>query len=658
MPNFFRAVRLSLKYRWNILGILATSLLVAALWGANIGAVYPFMQVILNGGSIRQMLHDQAEKVETAVAVTDQKAAVSPANPASQTTATSVLATAQPAPWWSRGGEWLATRLRSVAARTPDRPFDSLLWVVTLLLAGTLIKCVFLAMNMVLVERLAQLATLELRNQFFRHTLQMELGAFGDGRTSDLMSRFTNDINAINAGLLVLFGKSLREPLKMAVCIAGAAMISWQLLVLSLVITPLAFAAMYVLAKSIKRANRRAMEEMSQVYTRLSESFSGIQLVKAYTMERFERSRFMQTAKELYRKSLKIAVYNSLTRSNSELFGVSVICLALTASGWLILSKETTLFGWQMASAPLDILPIMLFYGFLVGVSDPVRKLTDVFNQLQRSAAAADRVYPLLDRKPTITDPAAPDPMPKGPQPIRFEHVTFGYEPGNPILHDVSLEIEAGETIALVGPNGCGKSTLASLLLRFYDPSEGTVKIGGIDVRRLRRRDLRRTAGLVTQNTLLFDDSILNNIRYGAPHATDEQVVAAAKLAHADPFIQEFPDGYQTLAGERGGLLSGGQRQRIALARAILRNPSLVILDEATSQVDQRNEEAIHEELRQFFRQRTAILITHRTSTLQLCTRVVVMGEGRIADIGTHEELLAKSPYYQHMVQGDLRRAS
>ena len=661
MKNYFRAVRLSLRYRWNLAGILATSLLVAILWGANIGAVYPFMQVILNGGSIKAMLNDKADDIVASLDGEPQTAKEDSATTAGEgeTDSTSSIQTSSTrrSPWWRNGGIWLAGRLRMLASVSPSQPYPSLIVVVTLLMVGTVIKCVFLALNIVLVERLAQLATLELRNQFFRHTLQMELGAFGDGRTSDLMSRFTNDINAINAGLLVLFGKSLREPLKMGVCIAGAALISWQLLVVSLVITPLAFAAMYVLAKSIKRANRRAMEEMSQVYTRLSESFSGIKLVKAYTMERYERSRFMQTAKELYRKSLKIAVYNSLTRSNSELFGVTVICFALSASGWLILAKSTTLFGWEMASAPLEIIPIMLFYGFLVGVSDPVRKLTDVFNQLQRAAAAADRVYPLLDREPTIVDPQVPTPMPQGPLSIEFTGVTFGYEPQTPIVRDVSLKINANENVAIVGPNGCGKSTLANLLLRFYDPNEGVIHVGGIDLRNVRRRDLRRKTALVTQSTLLFDDSVINNIRYGSPRASDEEVVAAAKLAHADGFIRnELPEQYETMVGERGDFLSGGQRQRIALARAILRNPSLMILDEATSQVDQENEGAIHDELRDFFRKRTAVLITHRTSTLELCDRVVVMDNGCITDMGTHEELLSRSAFYQRMIHGDLRK--
>jgi ATP-binding cassette, subfamily B, bacterial MsbA len=654
MKNYFRAVRLSLKYRWNLVGILGTSLLVALLWGANIGAVYPFMQVILNGGSIKAMLNDKADDLEASLANSASPSLADNSERASESHRVSAPGKKR---WWHSGASWLAGQMRALANVSPSLPFPSLIFVVTLLLTGTIIKCVFLALNMVLVERLAQLATLELRNQFFRHTLQMELGAFGDGRTSDLMSRFTNDINGINAGLLVLFGKSLREPLKMAVCIAGAAMISWQLLLVSLVIAPLAFAAMYMLAKSIKRANRRAMEEMSQLYRRLSESFSGIKLVKAYTMERFERSRFMQTAKELYRKSLKIAVYNSLTRSNSELFGVTVICFALSASGWLILTKNTTLFGWTMASAPLEIIPVMLFYGFLVGVSDPVRKLTDVFNQLQRAAAAADRVYPLLDREPTIVDPETAVAMPKGALSIEFRDVTFGYEPSNPILRDISLKINADETIAIVGPNGCGKSTLANLLLRFYDPNEGAVYVGGVNLRDVRRRDLRRATGLVTQSTLLFDDTVTNNIRYGSPHASDEEVVAAAKLAHADEFIRdELPGGYSTDVGERGDFLSGGQRQRIALARAILRNPSLMILDEATSQVDQENEGAIHDELRDFFRERTAVLITHRTSTLELCDRVVVMDNGRITDVGSHEELLGRSSFYQRMIHGDLRK--
>jgi subfamily B ATP-binding cassette protein MsbA len=638
MSSFFRAVRLSLRYRWNLISILVTSLLVAVLWGANIGLVLPFMKVILDGGSAQDMLVEQADSVEKRF----------PSEEGAKST-----------DFLSSSGLWLSQRLRDWAKIAPDDPFASLLCVVTLLMVGTIFKCVFLAMNIVLVERLAQLATLELRQQFFRHTLQMELSAFGEGRTSDLMSRFTNDINAISGGLLVLFGKSIREPLKMIVCLIGAAMISWQLLLLSLVVTPLAFAVMYVLAKSIKRANRRAMEEMSQVYSRLSESFSGIKLVKAYTMERFERSRFLHTARELYHKSLKIAVYNSLTRSNGELFGVTVICFALTASGWLILSKQTTLFGLSMATGQLDVIRIMLFYGFLVGVSDPARKLTDVFNQLQKAAAAADRVYPMFDREPTIVDPISPQPMPAGPYAVEFRNLSFRYDAEQPVIDNISLKIRAGETIALIGPNGCGKSTLANLLLRFYDATEGAVRIGDVDIREVRRRDLRRTVGLVTQNTVLFDDTVGNNIRYGRTQASQEEVVEAAQQSHAHEFIQsKLADGYDSIVGERGDSLSGGQRQRIALARAILRNPSLMILDEATSQVDQKSEQMINDSLREFLRDRTTVIITHRPATLDLCDRIVVMDNGKISDVGTHEELLSRCIFYQRMANGDLRNSA
>ena len=611
--------------------------MVAVLWGANIGAVYPFMRVVLDGGSIQGMLLKQAEEVE----------------------GSQIVSVDSEHSWLASGGTLLAKQLRRLASVAPTKPFPSLIWVVIFLFTGTLIKCLFLAISMILVERLAQLATLDLRNQFFRHTMKMELSAFGDGRTSDLMSRFTNDISAIKDGLTVLFGKSIREPLKMTVCLMAAALISWQLLLFSLVVTPLAFLAMYVLAKSIKRANHRAMEEMALVYSRLAESFSGIKLVKAYTMERVERSRFLKTAKELYRKSIKIAVYSSLTRSNSEIFGVSVICLALVASGWLVLSEQTMLFGIAMASQPLEIIPVMLFYGFLVGASDPARKLTDVFNQLQRAAAASDRVYTMLDRVPSITDPKQPEKMPVGPATIEFDHVSFGYDDHKPVLHNVCLRIEAGETIALIGPNGCGKSTVASLLLRFYDPDGGAIRIGGVDLRELRRRDLRRSTGLVLQSTVLFDDTVADNIRYGTPHASDAEVVEAAKRAQAHEFIvTRLAKGYDTIVGERGDCLSGGQRQRIALARTILRNPSLMILDEATSQVDQKSEQVIHDALRELLRDRTAVIITHRTMALEFCDRIVVMEDGHVTDVGTHKELIGRSVFYQRMVNGELRRSA
>ncbi len=663
MNNFWRAIGLASRHRLLLFGIVTTSAIVALFWGANIGAVYPVIEVVFQKKSLQKEVErgiDQAAAthLESFVRLLELDNKIAEANA-----------------WrFDQRSERLTARIKFgfqtvfvatiqsakpvVLPRLPHKPFYALAMVVAFLLLGTIIKCVFLAWNMYLVAQLAQLTTLELRTEFYRRTLQMELSAFDEHNTGALMARFTNDMANITNGVGTVFGKTLREPLKMIVCFLGAALISWRLLLLSLVIAPLCMAVMYFLAKSIKRANRRAMEEMSRVYSRLAESFAGIAVVKAYTMERVERSRFLQTARQLYYKTLRITYYGALTRSNNEMLGVCIICLSLLAGGYLVLTGDVKLMGIKMAHQPFTIGSMMLFYGFLIGVSDPARKLADVFNQLQSASAAADRVYPMLDRKPTIVDPKRPRRLLEGPQDLVFEDVSFAYQPNQIVLNNFSLNIRAGETVAIVGPNGCGKSTLMNLLLRFYDPLSGEVSWGGINLRDVKRRDLRKRIALVTQQTWLFDDTIANNIRYGSPHASDEQVVEAAQQAFADGFIDAMPEGYETVVGEAGGRLSGGQRQRIAMARAFLRDPDLLILDEATSQVDQQSERLIQNAIDKFAATRTCLFITHRMSACVHADKIVVIEDGRLIATGRHEDLLNSCPMYQRLSLSNLKKSA
>jgi subfamily B ATP-binding cassette protein MsbA len=656
MSSFGRVLRLSFRYPYTFLASVFFALAVAVLWGGNIGALFPFLKVAFQGQGLQQWvaseIQNSSRRIEELNVTLDGLRRAWSASPAQQQKALAVridMAESRRAAE-HKAMAWYRALQPYVNRYLPASPFVTLALIVGVLLLGTALKDVFLVANSILVARLAELTIFDLRKLFYRRTLRMDLATFHNEGTSDLISRFTNDTSAVAAGLAALFGKLVREPLKAVACLIGAAWICWQLLVLSLLIAPPAILLIRWLARMLKRANRRAMEEMAQIYTTLDETFRGVKVVKAFTMERQERRRFHENSKKYYRKAMRIGFYDALSHPVTEFMGILTICLALLAGAWLVLGGETHLFGIRMCDRPLSWESLMIFYGLLAGVADPARKLSEVLTRIQQASAASERIFAMLDREPAVKDPVRPRPLGRHHRELAFENVDFAYQPGQPILNDVNLRIEFGETIAIVGPNGCGKSTLLNLIPRFADPTQGVIRLDGTSLTDVRLVDLRRQIGLVTQETVLFDDTVYNNIRYGAPHATREQILEAARQAHAHRFIEEqLPDGYDTVVGQSGSRLSGGQRQRIALARAILRDPAIILLDEATSQVDLESEQLIQRVLERFVRNRTAVIVTHRLAVLALAHRTVVMDGGRILDVGTHKELTARCDLYRRL---------
>jgi ATP-binding cassette subfamily B protein/subfamily B ATP-binding cassette protein MsbA len=507
-----------------------------------------------------------------------------------------------------------------------------------------------------LVGSVVNLSLYDLRNRFFRNVIHLDVNNFSEEGTHELMARFTNDMELLGTGTKTLFGKVVAEPLRAIACVIVASFISWQLTLMFLVLVPIAGFILTKVGRLMKRATRRLLERISAIYKILQETFHGIRVVKAFTMEPYERRRFRLATKDYYHKAMWVVNLDALASPVIEVLGVGAVAAALLAGSYLVLRQETHLWGLQLTDQPLGHVALLQLYGLLAAIADPVRKLSSVYTRIQSGAAAADRIFSFLDRRPRVLRNCQSPRLPNHQSSIEFQDVCFSYEPGRSILSNVRLTIRFGEIIALVGKNGCGKTTLVGLLPRFYDPDHGSLLIDGQDIRHVNLRSLRQQVGIVTQDTILFDDTIYNNIAYGNRRAKPEEVEQAARRAFAHDFIEKLTHGYQTRVGEAGKKLSGGQKQRLALARAILRNPRILILDEFTSQSDPESEALIHKALKEFMRDRTTFVITHRLNTLEIADRIVVVDNGRIEAVGTHQELLTNCAVYQRLHEAQFQR--
>jgi len=664
MKYYSQAIKLALKeYRWSIAASTLCSLMIGLLWGANLGAVYPFVEIIFRGESLESWVQTEIENAESeidrlSVQIVEKQQRL-PQNHEPQKLLNSISVDQRAIDSWKSRLGWLIRAQPTIRNYAPKSGFGTLALLVVFIMVATFLKCVLLLISMHLIARMSLGINRDLKHRFFDKYLDLRLGVSNHNSLGDSMSKIGHDINSIGSSLNILFGKSVREPIKMFACLAGAMYLNWRLLAMSLIVTPIAFGLLYILSYTIKRS----FVEMMKLNGRLLGSFitvmQGYLVIRTFGNEQYESQSFRKCANEAYDNQVRVNMLDSLVRGNNELAGIGMICLSLLLGGYLVINQQTHLWGIPLSDKPMSFGTLTTFYALLVGCSDPIRKLSDIYASLQSGIAGSERVFPILTQEPTIQDSQEPQEINSQNYDLTFEEVDFRYDPTTPVLHRINLTIKHGEKIAIVGPNGCGKSTITKLAMRFFDTNDGVVKLGGINVRDLRQHDLRKQFGYVSQDPFLFGRSILDNIRYGDLEATDEQVKHAARLAHVDQFVDtQMPLGYDTLCGDRGEQLSGGQRQRVALARALLRNPKIMILDEATSQIDLESERLIVQSLKSTLVDKTAILITHQTGMLELADRIVVMNEGQIEAVGTHKELLENSRTYQRLFQNEFNENS
>lgn len=526
-----------------------------------------------------------------------------------------------------------------------EKNIQMLYWVIAAILVIFLIRGVTTFGNRYLMGYIGQRVVTDLRKRLFAHLQRLSISYYDKRRTGEIMSNLTNDISALQSAIVDNFVSLVQELAIFIGSFVSMIYLQWKLTVLCLVIVPMVSFIIKFFGKKLHQSGKNVQEKLADVTAMLQEVIQGVRIVRSFNRSDYEIQRFDDVNEANFKANVRTIRQSSQLTPFVEFFSAIAITVIIWYGGLSVIDGI-------MTSGEL-----IAFLIYAINLANPTRRIAEAVGNIQKSLGAADRVFAILDTEPEVKNRPGAGALQVTAGRVEFDHVAFSYEPDHPVLTDISFTAEPGQTVAIVGPSGAGKTTIANILPRFYDVTGGSVRIDGTDIRDVTIGSLRDHIGLVPQDTLLFNTTIKNNILYGRLDATDEEVWEAVRAANAEHFIRELPMGIETRVGDRGLVLSGGQRQRIAIARALLKNPAILILDEATSALDTESEKVVQEALDRLMVGRTSFVIAHRLSTIQNADQILVINGGVIAERGTHEELMEKNGLYHELYTMSIRQA-